>query len=354
MIRNWTIWRADVSRWMLQIGIIGAALGIGYLVYGGLKGYFTNPIDPMRVSMVANTLAYFLYCCGWLVGLGLVGLFWEWRPIGITVFFSGVFVWFAMPFLFAAVAGSNTDLTMRGVDALRSFLTPMLIVGFVQSVWAFFEYWRSGSTWRFKFKSSGELVVNIKREQEKEKKTTRRPFLSPLSPCWKLPVIDKLMCEHCPVMKRRRPCWKLKMGCQCNPSIVDSVLASMAEKMGEAMWISSSPLLEWRKGYKPPCHRCTIYLQHQQVKYDWLAPIAFFSPPVLLFVGWEHYQALYNKAVNWLNQIWTQIAFTPPQNFDPLGLSDPTTAVYIAFVLAILAMVYFVRLAEFLIFQLML
>ncbi len=354
MSSNWTFWRADISRKMLQIGVVCAVLGIGYLIYGGLRGYFTTPVDPERVSMVANTLAYFLYCCGWLTGLGLIGLYWEWRPIGVTVFLSSVFAWVIMPFLFAAVAGSNTSLTMRGVDALRSFLTPLLVVSFVQSVWAFFEYWRSGPNLRRNLKSVGKLVVNIRRERETEKRKTSQVFLTPFSPCWKLPVIDKLMCQHCPVMKRRRPCWKLKGGCQCNPNIVDAVLANMAAQTGETSWLISSPLLEWRKGQKPPCHRCSIYLHHQQIKYDWLAPLAFFSPPVLLFVYWDRYQSFYFQAVQWLNQIWKQIAFTPPKTFDPLGLSDPTMAVYVAIILGIFGMVYFVRLVEFVVFRLLL
>ncbi|MCS7186525.1 MAG: hypothetical protein N3B10_08585 [Armatimonadetes bacterium] len=352
MRRDWTVWRTDVCRWLLQLGVIGSVLGVGYLIWGGLSGHFASPIDPARVARIANTIAYFLYCCGWMVVLGLIGLYWDWRPIGITVFLSSAFAWVLMPFVFAAIAGANTELTMRGVDALRSFLTPLLIASFVQSVWAFVEYWRHGPTLRLRARKAGQLVVNIKKE--KEKRPAYKYLLTPLSPCWKLPVVDRLMCEHCPVMKRRRPCWRLKAGCQCSPAIVDAVLAGMAEKMGEAGWLLSSTLLQWQKGQKPPCHRCSIFLQHQQIKYDWLAPAAFFAPPVLLIVGWERYQVLYSKFVQWINNLWMQIAFTPPTSFDPLGLNNQTMAVYIAVILAIVAMVYFVRLTEFIVFRLFL
>jgi len=352
MRRDWTLWRTDICRWLLQIGAVGAILGIGYLVWGGLKGYFTYPTDPTRVATVANTLAYFLYCCGWMVGLGLIGLFWEWKPIGITVFLSSAFAWVLMPFVFAAIAGANTDLTMRGVDALRSFLTPLLVVSFAQSVWAFVEYWRHGPTLRLRARKAGQIVVNLQRE--KEKQVTKRYLITPLSPCWKLPVVDKLMCEHCPVKRRKRPCWRLKMGCQCSPAIVDSLLTEMAEKVDEKRWLLSSTLLQWQKGQRPPCHRCSIFLHHQQVKYDWLAPIAFFAPPVLLVVKWEHYQDLYTKTVLWLNQLWMQIAFTPTASPDPLGLNNQTMAMYVAVILGVIAMVYAVRFVEFLVFRLFL
>ncbi len=351
MRRDWTVWRVDVSRWLLQIGAVGATLGIGYLVWGGLRGYFAAPIDPTRVAMVANTLAYFLYCCGWLVGLGLIGLFWEWRPIGITVFLSSAFCWFLLPFAFAAVAGANTELTMRGVDALRSFLAPLLIVSFVQALIAFVEYWRRGPTLRVRAQKAGELVVNIRTEEKKPRRP--RTVLTPLSPCWKLPVVDRLMCEHCPVMKRRRPCWRLKAGCQCSPAIVDALLIGMAEKgSAEAGWLLSSTLLQWQKGQRPPCHRCSIFLHHQQIKYDWLAPAAFFGPPLLLFLGWEQYQEFYARTVQWLNNLWVQIAFTPPAHFDPLGLNNPTMMVYAAIVLCLVVMVYAVRMVEFVVFRL--
>lgn len=42
----------------------------------------------------------------------------------------------------------------------------------------------------------------------------------------------------------------------------------------------------------------------------------------------------------------------PPQGFDPLGLNNETMMVYVAIVLIILAMVYAVRLVEFVIFRL--
>ncbi len=351
MRSDWTVWRIGISRWLLQIGAIGAILGVGYLIWGGLRGYFANPADPVRVAMVANTLAYFLYCCGWLVGLGLIGSFWEWRPIGITVFLSSASCWFLLPFAFAAVAGANTQLTMRGVDALRSFLTPLLVVSFVQAVIAFVEYWRQGPTLRLRARRAGQLVVQL--TPQKEKTPPRRQLITPLSPCWSLPLIDRTMCEHCPVKKRRRPCWRLKAGCQCSPAIVDALLTEMAEKVeSEARWMLSSTLLQWQKGQRPPCHRCSIYLHHQQVKYDWLAPVAFFAPPLLLFFGWDRYQVLYGKAVQWLNNLWIQIAFTPPANFDPLGLNNPTMMVYVAIVLGAVAMVYAIRLVEFVLFRL--
>lgn len=352
MRRDWTSWRIDVCRWLLLIGIVGAVLGIGYLVWGGLKGYFVSPIDQTRVARATSILAYYLYCCGWLVVLGLVGLFWDWRPLGITIFLFSALAWVLMPFAFAAVAGSNAELTMKGVDALRSFLTPLLIVSFIHSVWAFVEYWRHGPTLMLKAKKSGQLVVSVQRE--KEKRPYQRHLLTPFSPCWKLFVVDRLMCEHCPVMKRRRPCWKLKAGCQCSPAIISAVFSKMTDKSGETGRIFSSVLLQWQRGAKPPCHRCNIFLQHQQIKYDWLAPVAFLTPPVLLLVGWERYQVLYSKAVQWLNQLWIQVAFAPPNSFDPLGLNNQTMAIFIAFVLSIVAMVYFVRFVEFVIFRLFL
>lgn len=352
MKRDWNFWRTIICGWLLRIGAIGAILGIGYIVWGGLKGYFTAPLDPARVASVANTVAYFLYCCGWSFGLGLVGVFGEWRPIGIATFLLSAFAWVLTPFVFAAVAGSNTELTVRGVDALRSFLTPLLIISFAQSVWAFVEYWRQGPTLMLKARKAGQLVVNV--WKEKEKRTTKRYIITPLSPCWKLPVVDRSMCEHCPVMKRKRPCWKLKMGCQCNPAIVDAVLMGMAEKMDEKRWILSSALLQWQGGKRPPCHRCNIFLQHQQIKYDWLAPISFFAPPILILLEWERYQALYTQIAQWLNNLWMRIAFTTPTSFDPFGLNNPTMAIYIAIILSIIAMVYSVRFVEFIIFRLFL
>jgi hypothetical protein len=144
------------------------------------------------------------------------------------------------------------------------------------------------------------------------------------------------------------------MGCQCSPAIIDALLSEMAAKTGEERWLLSSTLLQWQKGQRPPCHRCSIFLHHQQVKYDWLAPVAFFAPPVLLVLEWERYQALYTEAVQWLNQLWMQIAFSPPASPDPLGLNNQTMAIYAAIILGVIAMVYAIRFVEFVVFRLFL
>ncbi|MFA0751555.1 MAG: hypothetical protein SLRJCFUN_001958 [Candidatus Fervidibacter sp.] len=351
MRHDWAFWRREVSRWLLQGGGVLAALALAYLIWGGLRGYFTNPTDPVRVSMVANTLGYFLYCCGWAIALGLVGVFWEWRPIGTIMLIGGAFAWFVAPFLFAAVAGANTGLVMQGAYAMRSLLTPLLLTGLGHAIWAFVDYWRYGPTLRWRIGKEAVLVVQIR--QAERKPPRRRPLLTPLSPCWKLPVVERMMCEHCPVKQRRRPCWKLKGGCQCNAAIVDALMAGLSEKAGlKVESLATGTLLGWQKGQRPPCHRCPIYLTHQQVKYDWLAPITFFSPPLLLVLFWQQYQALYAQAVRWLNDLWIKIAFTPPKTFDPLGLNNETMTLYVAVVLCVIVMVYGVRWVEFAIFRL--
>lgn len=353
MRRDWSAWRHDVSVWLLEIGGVAAALGIAYLIWGGLRGYFAfySGADPNRVASIANALGYYLYCCGWAIGLGLIGLFLEWRPIGMTMFLGSAFVWFIVPPLFIAVAGAKTSLALLGADALRGFLTPLLIIGFIQAVWAAVDYWRHGPTLRLRARKGAQLVFRVK---EVEKRVPRRrPMLTPLSSCWKLPVMDRLMCEHCPVMKRRRPCWKLKAGCQCSPAIVDALLTGLSEEGGaKVSSLATGSLMVWQKGQKPPCHRCAIYLLHQQVKYDWLAPVSFFTPPVLLFLYWNSYNAFYTKVVQWLNQLWMQIAYLPPASSDPLGLNNQTMATYIGVVLCVMAMVYAIRLLEFILFKL--
>ncbi|GBC98108.1 hypothetical protein HRbin17_00604 [bacterium HR17] len=348
---GWAYWRRDVSRWLLQIGSALAALTLAYLLWGGLRGHFTNPVDPYRVSMVANTLGYFLYCCGWAIALGLLGYFWDWRPIGVIMLVSSAVAWFVVPFLFAAVAGTNTGLVMQGAYAMRSLLTPLLLVGLGQAVWAFVDYWRYGPTLRWYARQNAQLVVQVR--QPEKKRPRRRPWLTPLSPCWKMPVVERLMCEHCPVKHRNRPCWKLKGGCQCNPQIVDALVTGLSAREGlKVDSLATGTLLGWQKGQRPPCHRCAIYLLHQQVKYDWLAPISFFAPPVLLVLFWGQYQTLYSAAVAWLNRLWMQIAFTPPTSFDPLGLNNATMAVYVAVVLCVVVMVYALRWVEFALFRL--
>lgn len=353
MRRTWRELRHDISLWLLKAGSVAAVLGIGYLIWGGLRGYFYAPPDPTRVASVTNILSFFLYCCGWAISLGLVGSFWDWRPIGITILASTAFLWFLIPTIFVAITGIRNPISLQGAEALRALLIPALLVGFVQFVWTVIYHLRHGFTLRARVSKGAQLVFRKKGEEKRLQ--LRRPLLTPFSPCWKLPIMDKLMCQHCPVMDRRRPCWRLKGGCQCNSSVVEAMLFNLSEKEGLSVSaFSTGSLMSWQKGQNPPCHRCNIFLLHQQIKYDWLAPITFLAPPILLVRFWENYVGLYSKAAGWLNQIWHQIAFAPPTSLDPLGLNDMTTMVFIAIVLCVLVMVYTIRAIEFGFFKLFL
>ncbi|MCS7223389.1 MAG: hypothetical protein NZ959_02330 [Armatimonadetes bacterium] len=351
MIRWWRESRDWVGTRLLQIGSVGALAGAGYLIWGGLKGFFVNPIDPARVAAVVGRLDFFLYLCGWAIALGLLCRLWDWRPIGVVMLFSAVAFWFILPIVFVILAGAENPLSLRGGQALRALLTPSLIVGFGQGIYAAIDFWRTGPTWRWKAKSLAQLIFVV-RETEKRVRPRRR-LLTPLSPCWKLPVVDKIMCDNCPVYQRRKPCWRLKGGCQCNPLIVDALLGNLTEKMGLTVSsFSTASLMTWKKGEKPPCHRCAIYLLHQQIKYDWMAPVLFFAPPVLLYLFWDAYLTGYQKATAWLTQLWIDLAFAPAASPDPLGLSNPLLVGYVAFVLCALSMVYGIRFLEWVIFGL--
>ncbi len=174
-MRWWRQARQGVGSRLLIVGTTGALLGAGYLAYGGLKGYFQNPADPSRVAAVVGRLDFFLYCCGWAIALGLLFRLWGWRPIGIVMILLAASLWFLFPIFFVILAGADNPLSQRGGEALRALLTPSLLSGLGQGIYAAIEFWRTGPTWRWKARSVAQLVFVIK-ETEKRVRPRRRGF----------------------------------------------------------------------------------------------------------------------------------------------------------------------------------
>lgn len=117
-----------------------------------------------------------------------------------------------------------------------------------------------------------------------------------LGKCWQLPFCRKFVREKCPIYHARRTCWRERVGCMCEESVIRNAMAGKVVPKDAVAAASMIPynrsLSEEKKAER--CRQCVIYNEHQKHKYKLALPMsiagvvavyALFREPLLKMVG---------------------------------------------------------------------
>lgn len=101
--------------------------------------------------------------------------------------------------------------------------------------------------------------------------------------CWQLPYCRKFVRERCPIYHARRTCWKERVGCMCEETVIRNAMEGkpVSESSGDAYQLipRNSLLTPYQKAER--CRQCVIYNEHQKHKYRLLLGVAIGSVAVL-------------------------------------------------------------------------
>lgn len=117
-----------------------------------------------------------------------------------------------------------------------------------------------------------------------------------LGKCWQLPFCRKFVREKCPIFHARRTCWRERVGCMCEESVIRNAMAGKVVPKDAVAAAGMIPynrsLSEQKKAER--CRQCVIYNEHQKHKYKLALPMsiagvlavyALFREPLLASVG---------------------------------------------------------------------
>jgi hypothetical protein len=142
-----------------------------------------------------------------------------------------------------------------------------------------------------------------------------------LKRCWELPYCQDFLLSVCPAWKRKKTCWKTGSGCMCDPGMMESL---MQHDAGMANWVGSSQQANRApKGIKK-CHTCSIYLAHEEQKFNIISPLVPVISIGLLVVGWNYLILFYQHFARWTGQLIGAIALGPTRS-----LSDQWTHTFL-------------------------
>jgi hypothetical protein len=126
-----------------------------------------------------------------------------------------------------------------------------------------------------------------RRAGEEEAKKARRKAVKPprenvFAKCWDMPFCHDAVRELCPAFKAHKTCWKFGRGCNCDPDLVETLIASRVSGPGrgardsEGAFIRSELEADTATRHSErtiPCSKCPIYTEHQRRKFKVVNPL---------------------------------------------------------------------------------
>ncbi len=255
-----------VARFLLAVGGVAAVLGIGILLY---HVFGTGSADPTAVQNALKLQEIFK--AAGLIGmlgaaLGAAWLFWGEETAGPVMLIAGfalvLCTWY-VPMMGVQV---SNELQRSAMTSLSNCGYPALGVGFILVISDVIAKVRQRA-------AQGARAEQLKYGKGmKEEKDIRNVFLGK---CWQLPYCRKFVRERCPIYHAKRTCWKERVGCMCEESVIKSAMEGKTitkESIASANFIPKNRTL-------PPaakaerCRQCVIYNEHQKHKYQLLLPL---------------------------------------------------------------------------------
>lgn len=354
-----------ILSWLFLISAVIAALALLYLLYGILSGAVTRPRpgtpEMARVVAVTGRVSFIFLLSSSISASAALIRYWEVAQLGPCYLIAGAASYIGMPLLIQMLLGGagTNEATDVIVNAFCSLSIVLVGGGLLRSIVSLIYHLLRKPPVEVRRERGGKLVV-----KPKEKVVRARPWA--FSPCWKLPFCSESMKRICPVFQRKRSCWRLKQGCQCDPMLIEALLGGLAVESpdGTQTIVSLSELeperreelikRRWKRvKRKAPCDRCTIFMYHQQLKHQFFSPLIMLTIPIAFYFLWQPYLKVYGAFVRIASDLWKQIAYEPTKiPFDPEGLMTPIAQVFVAIIIGSYVLLYATRFLEFVIFKL--
>lgn len=340
-----------IARLLLYAGGVAAIVGVGVLLYQ-FFGTANAATDQVAAALQYQDIFRQAALYGMLVAsIGAAWLFWEEEVSGpillIVGFLLALMPWY-VPIVFTAQAN---ELQGNAVNYLAAAGYPAIVVGFCLIL--------ADAVSRVRLR----IQQGAKAEQVKygkgmrEERDVRNVFLGK---CWQLPYCRKFVRERCPIYHSKRTCWKERVGCMCEESVIKNAMEGNtipADIVAAAKYIPrNSKLTPAQKAER--CRQCIIYNEHQKHKYQLLLPVTMFGVVGLFASLWSPLSETVRAGLRNIDRIYEVVTVrtnTEIPESAALTSIDQGVIPYhhiILGVFALVALAYAIKLLEFFVWKL--
>ena len=339
-----------VARFLLIAGGMAALIGIILMV---TSFFSSQQASSEQISQAMSTLGYFKQAAifGTIAAcMGGAWILWGEETAGPIMLIFGLALFFSPMLL--QVQGNNAaaELQQATSDNLRTAGIPAVIFGFLLVI--------GDIIGRIKLSMrEGARKEHMKYGQDiKEERDTRNVFMGK---CWQLPYCRKFVRERCPIYHAKRTCWKERVGCMCEESVIKNAMEGKTipkDLVGASKFIpKNNKLTPTQKAER--CQQCVIYNQHQKHKYQLALPITAMTIGGVYFVMREPLGNAIKSGLMNADSAMDKITFSQDQEQTDVtkGTSvDGGVIPYheiILFVIALVVLAYSIKVLEYFFFR---
>ena len=345
-----------VVRWSVAgLKIFALAFGVAsaYLLWAIYGGYLREGVDARTIGNL-RLMGQIMALGGGLATICLVIVSFEEVTWAVVVGMVGAGYMFGTPLV---LAGQLQGANAQAVGEITRWTTVtgqliMFIVG-VRVLIEIVRYVQQGPTRR--------ATMTLGEPEKGKVKAVARPWYR-LSRCWELPYCHAAIRDLCPAYKQGKNCWRLKLGCNCDPHMIEALIRGGGAERGKAdaksgmrtvheAYVRSDLTGDRRVGQAErtrECRDCPIYNEHQREKFKVLNPIIMVATIVGLLAAYPFFQSIYVRAVAGMTEVIRKLAlgseFDPTRWFE--GWQTPVVRSLLFFVFAGIVLSYVLKFVE--------
>jgi len=256
-----------LARFLATVGGLAAIVGVAFLVYNyaAMGSADAAALAQARTNIANFGLVALLGTLG--VSLGVAWLMHGEETVGPILLIGGGALYFSQTYLPMMLGDSGKLEGAQALGAISAAGIPPAAVGLIVILMEVIA--------RIKLRSAeGSKSDQLKFGKGiKEERDIRNVFMGK---CWQLPYCRKFVRERCPIYHARRSCWKERVGCMCEESVIRNAMEGTVipnDIVAAAKYIPrNNKLTPEQKAAR--CHQCVIYNEHQKHKYKLAIPAA--------------------------------------------------------------------------------
>jgi hypothetical protein len=336
------------ARFLTFVGLVAIVAGVTMVVFNITRS--ASAVGELERAALDNIRVFGAVAFYGAIAatLGMSWLQWGEEVLGPIILIVAAAFYLSPTFLPGMLgAEGNTKVIQPGYEALQSIGIPIGAIGLLVIAIDVATRVRQRSR-------EGSKADQLKYGKGVKEERDIRNVL--LGKCWQLPYCRKFVRERCPIYHARRSCWKERVGCMCEESVIRNAMEGRvipSDIVAAAQYIPKNSRLTPQQK-KERCNQCVIYNEHQKHKYKIALPAvlggvvltyALFREPMVQGLG---------RLISSSESVVRKSTLAGEGTVTGLGLGEGATFFHEA-ILAVLALVvaaYLIRLIEFLFFRL--
>lgn len=330
----------------LKLALLAFVISTGYILYGVFGGHLADAVEP-RVIDNLRLMGQIMAGSGVIAAICLVILTHEELAYAVVAGLVGLGLMLGLPIL---VAGQVSQQAAAAGNVISNWAATtgqgiIAIVGF-RIAWEIVIFIRDAPARREQIEADQGL--------DKQKTVMGRP-IHRLSRCWEMPYCHEAIKESCPAFSRRKNCWRIQQGCNCDPYLIETLLKrgaglNVLPDQGSEYVRSDLTDKQRKAGTERTleCRRCPIFNEHQRQKFQLLNPILVAASIALLVAAYPIMQKLYQTVIGGAARLAERLAYG---SYVPVGewinrLDSPAVWYFFYIIIGLLMLSYVLKAIE--------